>query len=330
MMPRPSPRTRRLARRGSTLFLLLVLLITGSTIPAHADVGLTRLTWSANIGRIANVGPWVRNVNYALTASTATSGTVGAYFAQYDPSIAGTKTEIGRAGPCNGVASCPIFTATSSASGSWSGSYSFTGTDNTGQLVITWSNGGTETWQLSQLRNNTLGQMALVSAAWPGSDPNGGIGFGSKQPFSYYKTMGQVDSITDLYLGFSDVVVEGSTAQYDRPWNLNVGGMNGSTAYPKGLYLLQSPTTSYPLCAPHESIKGTIYLMWVTNGGRLMAQNNWRRCLVQAETGYYTGDLHVGMLNQVIDDSKNLVGVVGVESSASGGWTVARVHALKQ
>jgi len=31
----------------------------------------------------------------------------------------------------------------------------------------------------------------------------------------------------------------------------------------------------------------------------------------------------------VIDDSKNMVGVVGVESSASGGWTIARVHALK-
>ncbi len=119
--PRTTSRARRLARRGSTLFLLLVLLITGSTVPAHADVGLTRLTWSANIGRIANVGPWVRNVNYALTASTANSGTVGAYFAQYDPTIAGTKTVIGYAGPCNGVASCPIYTATSSASGSWNG-----------------------------------------------------------------------------------------------------------------------------------------------------------------------------------------------------------------
>jgi hypothetical protein len=113
------------------------------------------------------------------------------------------------------------------------------------------------------------------------------------------------------------------------PWNLNVGAMNGSTTYPKGLYLLQSPTTTYPLCGAYDHIPGTIYLMWVTNGGRLMSQNNWRRCLVQAETGYYTRDMHVGMLNQVIDDSKNLVGVVGIESSASGGWTIARVHAIK-
>jgi hypothetical protein len=306
------------------------MLVASVTTPAQADDGLTRLSWSANIGRIANIGPWVRNVNYSMTPSTATSGTVGAYFAQYDPTVAGTKTVIGYAGPCNGVDRCPIYTATSSASGTWTGSYTFSGTDNTGQLTITWSNGGTEVWQLSQLRNNTLGQMTLVSAAWPGSDPNGGTGYGSKQPFSYYKTMGQVDSVTDLYVGTSDVIVEGSTAQYDIPWNMNVGGMNGSTAYPKGLYLLQSPNTTYPLCGEaFDHIKGTIYMMYVTNGGRLMAQNNWRRCLVQAETGYYSGDLHVGMLNQVIDDSKNMVGVVGVESSASGGWTVARVNAIK-
>ncbi|WP_152362233.1 hypothetical protein [Microlunatus speluncae] len=329
MMTCPRSRTRRLARCGSTLLLFVVLLVAGSTLPAHADVGLTRHTWSANLGRIANVGPWVRNVNYTMTPSTATSGSIAASFTQYDPTVAGVKTVIGYAGPCNGVASCPIYTATSSASGTWNGTYAFTGTDNTGRLVINFSNGATETWDLTQARGGTLGQMIMVSAAYSGSDPNGGIGFGSKQPHSYYKTMGQVDSITDLYEGSYDVIVEGSTSQYDVPWNMNVGGMNGSTTYPKGLYLLQSPNTTYPLCGAYQHIKGTIYTMYVTNGGRLMSQNNWRRCLVQAETGYYTRDLHVGMLNQVIDDSKNLVGVVGVESSASGGWTIARVHAIK-
>lgn len=329
MMTRPSPRSLRLARCGSAFLLLVALLVAGLTTPAQADIGLTRTAWSANLGRIANVGPWVRNVNYTMVPSTATSGTVAGSFIQFDPSVAGVKTVIGYAGPCNGVANCPIYTATTSASGTWNGTYTFTGTDNVGQLVITWSSGATETWDLTQARGGTLGMMTMAAAVWPGSDPNGGIGYGSKQPHTYYKTMGQVDSVTDLYVGTSDVVVEGSTAQYDIPWNMNVGAMNGSSAYPKGLYLLQSPNTTYPLCGAHQSIKGTIYLMYVTNGGRLMAQNNWRRCLVQAETGYYSGDLHVGMLNQVIDDSKNLVGVVGVESSASGGWTVARVNAIK-
>jgi len=307
----------------------MILLVAGAQTRAVADDGLTRLHWSANLGRIADTSPWVRNVAYTMTPSTATSGSVSAAFTQYDPTVAGVKTVIGYAGPCNGVASCPIFTATSSAAGTWTGTYSFAGTDNAGTLTLTFSNGATEVWELTPLRANTLSQMTMVSAAYSGSDPNGGIGFGSKQPFSYYKTMGQVDSITDLYYGSYDVIVQGQTSQYDVPWNLDVGGMNGSTTYPKGLLLLQSPNTSYPLCGDYQHIKGTMYLMWITNGGRLMSQNNWRRCLVQAETGAYTRDLHVAMLNQVIDDSKNMVGVVGVESSASGGWTIARVHALK-
>ncbi|MFC7621055.1 hypothetical protein [Microlunatus sp. GCM10028923] len=330
MIMRPSHYLRRIGRTCGALLLLVVLVVAGGPTPAQADTGLTRLTWSANLGRIANVGPWVRNVNYSMTPSTPTSGRVAGTFAQYDPTVAGVKTVIGYAGPCNGVERCPIFTATASRSGTWQGNYAFTGTDNTGRLVITWDSGMTETWDLTQLRSGTLGQMSLVSAAWDGSDPNGGIGYGSKQPFSYYKTMGMVDSVADLYYGTTDYVVEGSTAQYGQAWNLNVGAMNGSTTYPKGLYLLQSPNTSYPACRDDlEYIKGTIYMMWVTNAGRLMPQNNWRRCLVQAETGAYTQDLHVAMLNQVIDDSKNLVGVVGVESSASGGWTLARVRALK-
>lgn len=298
--------------------------------PAAADTGLTRYNWSVALGRIADVGSWLRNVDYRMTPATATSGRVSASFVQFDPTVAGQKTVIGHAGPCNGVVSCPIYTAVSSVTGTWTGSYTFNGNDNAGQLAITWDHGPTESWNITQLRANTLGRMDLVTAAYPGSDPNGGWGFGSKQPFSYYKTMGAVDSVPDIYYGWHDLMVEGTTAQYGLAWNLNVGGMNGSSTYPKGLLLLQSPNTSYPLCRDDlEHITGTMYLMWVTNGGRLMHQNNWRRCLVQAETGAYHGDMHVAMLNQVIDDNKNMVGVVGVESSAAGGWSLARVYALK-
>ncbi|GAB3763347.1 hypothetical protein [Microlunatus parietis] len=331
MITRPSHNLRRIGRSCGALVLLVVLVVTGGPTPAQANTGLTRYAWSANLGLIANHSPWVRNVTYAMTPSTATSGRITGRFVQYDHEDAPAKARIGYAGPCNGVERCTIYTATSTYSGTWQGGYTFDGTDNTGRLSITWDSGMTETWDLTQLRGGTLGQMILVAANWVGVDPNGGIGFGSKQPFSYYKTMGMVDSVSDLYYGSYDRIVNGQTAEFDVPWNLNVGAMNGSSTYPKGLYLLQSPNTSYPACRDDlEYIKGTIYTMWVTNAGRLMSQNNWRRCLVQAETGEYHGGMHVAMLNQVIDDSKNLVGVVGIEASPSGGWTLARIHALKQ
>ena len=39
-------------------------------------------------------------------------------------------------------------------------------------------------------------------------------------------------------------------------------------------------------------------------------------------------DPALAMLNQVIDDNKGMVGVVGVEASTSGGYTFARIDSI--
>lgn len=329
----PVPLTPGRSAGVRLLVIACVLALFSSLLPSTsasaADAGLTRLHWSANIGRIASTGPWARKLDYTLTPSNAYAGRVSVTFRQFDPGVAGTRTTIGYAGPCNGVATCSIFTPTPSVSRTWVGSYTFTGTDNVGTLAITWDDGNAESWTLAQARGNTLGAMTLRSASYQGSDPNRGYGYGSKQPFSYYKSAGMVDSVTAVYRGASDVVVSGGTPQFDRAWDLNVGGMNGSAAHPKGLYMLQSPTMSYPECKDLQHITGTVYTMWVNNADRTLTQNNWRRCLVQKETGEYRGDLHMVLASQVIDDSKNMVGIVGVESSASGGYTLALVRAIQ-
>lgn len=329
-LPRSIPRGVGVLR---LLVLTFVLAMMGAVLPApsvSADVGLTRYSWSANIGRIAAIGPWVRKLDFTLSPSSATSGRVSVAIVQFDPTVTGARTVIGYAGPCNRVERCPIYTPTPSVKRTWVGSYRFGGTDNVGTLSITWDNGNAESWSLSQARNGTLGSMSLRSAAYQGSDPTHGSGYGSKQPHSLYKSMGQVDSITDSYTGRIDVVVNAGAPTIGSAWNLNVGGMNGSVSYPKGLYMLQSPFVRYDACPAHlRDITGTVYTMWVNNANRTMTQNNWRRCLVQASTGAYHGDLHMTLLSQVIDDHKNMVGVVGVESSASGGSTLALVRAIK-
>lgn len=331
MTPTPHPARVVLAR----LFVLAcVLALIGALLPSApasgADTGLTRLHWSANIGRIASTGPWVRKLDYTLTPSNPHAGRVSVTFRQFDPSVTGARTTIGYAGPCNGVATCSIFTPTPSVSHTWVGSYSFTGADNVGTLAITWDDGNAESWTLAQARGNTLGAMTLRSASYQGSDPDRGHGYGSKQPFSYYKSAGMVDTVTAVYRGASDVVVNGGTPALDRAWDLNVGGMNGSSAYPNGLFMLQSPTTRYSACREDlRHITGTVYTLWVNNADRTLTQNNWRRCLVQSQTGEYRGDLHMVLASQVIDDRQNMVGIVGVESSASGGYTLALLQAIQ-
>ena len=315
-------RPRRLAL-GLVMAMLAVLL---PSTPAHA-ASITRQYWSGTMGLLGGTSPWVRTVAYNLSPSTSSSGTITSYYQQWQPTP--TKSIVGWTGRCNGTSACPVYQPDKVASGAWDGSYSFTGGTDSGTLSITWSGGMTETWSVSDIRSGTLGQMNLVSANWVGPDPSYGLSFGSTQPFTYYKTAGMVDSVTATYFGSS--VNQTQSGTYNPPsapsaWNLDVGGMNRETTTAKGLVLLQSPTTSYPLC-PND-IKGTMYTMWVTNGGRYMYQNNWRRCLVGSETGYYTGDLHAYVLMQVIDDNTNMVGVVGIEASTSGGWTLSMAHAL--
>src|SRR5690606_20705086 len=191
-----------------------------------------------------------------------------------------------------------------------------------GDLAITWANGATESWSVDDTRGGTLGRMTLVSASFPGSDPNKGRGYGSAQPFTVYKTAGAVDAVTGVLRGRYDVNVNG-TVLLDRPWDFDIGGLAAEGPGAKSLHLTQSPNgTGNATACPGalQDIKGNIYHLWVNNADRHLVQNNYFRCLVQSETGCYSGGMHIAMLTQVIDDGKNLVGVVGAEASTSGGF----------
>lgn len=290
-----------------------------------------RRYWSASYGYFAEGGtPWVRNQDYTFTQTDDGGGTVTAEIRQWGGATAPQRTIAGTTGPCNGTDGCGILQATPTLEESWSGTYRYDGDTAAGTLTITWESGSEETWSVDEIREGTLGRMTLTTSTFPGSDPNTGRGYGSVQPFSRYKTAGEVDSVTDRYEGQYDLNVNG-TVLLDRPWDFDMGGLAAEGPGAKSLHLTQSPNgTGNPSACPGDLqlIKGNIYHLWVNNADRHLVENNYFRCLVQSETGCYSGGMHIAMLTQVIDDDENLVGVVGAEASTSGGFTYARIDAI--
>lgn len=299
--------------------------------PESTALPTGRRFWSASYGYFAAGGtPWVRNLDYTFTDTASDGGTVTAQVQQWGGATAPQRTVAGTTGPCNGTAGCSILQATPMLQDSWSGTYRYDGDTAAGTLTINWEGGSEESWSVDEIRDGTLGRMALTAATFPGSDPNTGRGYGSVQPFSYYKTAGAVDSVIGKYEGQYDVNVNG-TVLLDRPWHFDMGGLAAEGPGAKSLHLTQSPTgTGNASACPGELqlIKGNIYHLWVNNADRHLVENNYFRCLVQSETGCYSGGMHIAMLTQVIDDHKNLVGVVGAEASTSGGFTYARIDAI--
>ncbi|NUP05610.1 MAG: hypothetical protein HOW73_06070 [Polyangiaceae bacterium] len=300
--------------------------------PARGDSTPTgRAYWSASYGYFVQGGnPWVRNVDYTFAAGADGQGNVTANIRQWGGTTGPERTTAGTTGPCNGTAGCAILQATPTLSDEWSGTYTYAGDESAGTLEISWSSGSTESWAVDEIRNGTLGRMVLQAASFPGSDPNTGRGYGSIHPFAYYKTAGAVDSVTEVFKGTYDVNVAG-TVLLEQPWNFDMGGLSAEGAGAKSLHLTQSPnSTGNPSACPGElqDIKGNIYHLWVDNADRHLVENNYWRCLVQSETGCYSGGMHIAMLTQVIDDVQSLVGVVGAEASTSGGFTYARIDAI--
>jgi len=293
--------------------------------PKTEPTPFRRRYWSASYGHFVPGGnPWVRHLDYTFTPGDGDKGSVSADVEQWGSTAAPARTAAATTGPCNGTSGCAILQPTPTLSERWSGTYRFAA----GALTLTWSNGSTESWSVDEVRSGTLGRMTLVGATFPGSDPNTGRGYGSVQPFSVYKKAGAVDSVTGIFKGLYDRNVAG-LVDLEQRWDFDMGGLAAEGA--KTLHLTQSPTgTGNPKFCPGElqNIKGNIYHLFVNNADRRLVQNNYFRCLVKSETGCYSGGMHIAVLRQVIDDDNNLVGLVGVEASTSGGFTYARIDAL--
>ena len=287
-----------------------------------------RRYWSAALGYIVSGGnPWVRKHQYTLTPSTGATGTAVTSWDQWNGPGEPTKSVVGATGPCNGAASCDIYQPVANLSGSWDGTYSLS--DDV--LTFQWSNGNTDSWTIDSVRDGALGRMVLLSADYPGSDPNVGKGYGSTQDWTVYKTAGAVDSLTATFMGTYDLNVSGG-ASYDQPWGLDMAGFNPHDAsHPKALHNLHPDSHGSSGACPdtYETVLGNIYHLWVTNSNRVLPQNNYFRCLILPDgNGCYHLGLHMAVLDQVIDDNNNMVGVVGIEASSSGGYTYGRIDAL--
>ena len=284
--------------------------------------------WSASYGHfVMGDNAWVRKARYTLSARTSTTGTVSAIMTQWNGPNAPSRAVAGGTGPSNGMANCNVLTPKPERSLTWTGTYTFTGQGASGALSIQWSNGSAEEWALDELRGGTLGRMTMTKSDFPGSDATAGVGYGTKLPFSVYKTVTQSDSVARTFLGHSDY--QSPVAAKSVRWNLNLGSMQRTSSTSQTLSVTQSMDKAGAVAGScTHDIKGNIYNLFVTGRGRQMVLNHYWRCLVQKEVGCYAGGMHTDLLDQVIDDENNLVGVVGVEASTSGGYTYARIDAI--
>ena len=289
-----------------------------------------RSYWSASYGRFAmDSNAWVRKARYTLSAESATTGTVSAIMTQFNGPEAPVRTVAGGTGPSNGMANCDMVAPKPERSLTWTGTYAFTGNGATGALAIQWSNGSTEEWALDELRGGTLGRMAMTKSAFPGSDATAGVGYGSKLPFGVFKSVAELVPVAPIFVGHSDY--QSPVAAKSVAWNLNIGAMTRTSPTSRTLSVTQSldkAGTVPSSCPNHQDIKGNIYNLFVTGEGRQMVLNHYWRCLVQKKVGCYYQGSHSDLLDQVLDDDGDFVGVVGIEGSPSGGFTYARIDAI--
>ena len=185
----------------------------------------------------------------------------------------------------------------------------------------------------------TVAYATWQSGVWQTCEVAGAVGspgvhkgFGSTKDWSVYKTAGAVDSATATFKGKYDASVAGAVFM-DKDWWLDMAGFDPHDAsHPKALHNLHKDSKGNSSACPNNytTVLGNIYHIWVTNSNRVLVENHYFRCLVSPTgDGCYNKGMHMAMLNQVIDDNNNFVGVVGIEASSLGGYTYARIDSIE-
>ena len=291
--------------------------------------GKARFTW-VNGNFDLNGYTWERMVNLTFTGST---GTVAATLYTWDSTVKKGKAahNTHRCTFLGVTKTCTVYTPggwiyPSGHYVSWSGTYVYN--TATGRLDITWTSGAsaTESWQITN-PTSTIARAALITSSYTLTH---GRGYGSNAAWSTYKTISQMIPFPVFTSTNSRRVIAAAHTSTGTPYalagwtstSLNLSNFTtASSSTPSGsttahyLDVNGSYTPSMCNANPYPGAVGIVYHLASLNTGRQMTYTTNAACLSTAsEWPCYPRNLHPVAISQIIDDSGNLVALLGVEA----------------
>ncbi|WP_276347632.1 hypothetical protein [Daejeonella sp. JGW-45] len=286
-----------------------------------------RAYWSVALGNFDNVGSvWNRIITWTFNASNGTVN--GSAYTWESTNKKGKSIFTASAHQCtfDGISrACDVYTPygwvyPSGQYVSWSGTYTYVG--NT--LTITWSTIGgnpttaTDSWTITDYPSYGVARANLVSSNYTLTH---GHGYGSTSGWSNFKTIANTPRIDYPDTHGKHVVASGANGQPNvinptSGWKKAGMGLAGFTTPSTGsvaLHHKKSTTSCVNGCTTSRT--GIIYHLASQNTTRQVAYSNFCACLpADSEYPCYPRNLHPSAFMQIINDSHELVGYIGIEA----------------
>lgn len=289
-------------------YALAALLVTIGAVAAPsaaanaAALPAGRHIYTVALGHTAADGTaWVRLAMYYFFAD----GTVNESFWYWNSSRVNGATNTGIRTRCS-THDCEIRTAPAFQPGVPAKVLSGTYAVDNDLTTITWSDGSTENWRVTE-PTTTLSRFDFVSSNY---GVTGGYGFGSNASNNAFV---DIASIPKLYY-------PGQYSQWNRRAGQSTGtAVTGTSGISFSAFqacttncatLLGAPTTACSSCTSGNSSPIRYYM---AGAGRRNFYEHWCTCLTSATC--YTGGSHRKPTLQVLDDNGAFHGWVGVEAS---------------
>lgn len=288
-----------------------------------------KANFSVAIGRFATTGAtWVRMVNWTFNSS---NGTIAATYWQWDSTLEKGKTAF-NTHTCtfDGVTrTCYVYTPTgwmipSAQYYSWTGTYTYN--TSTGALAISWSNGTSENWTISNPQTS-IARALFVSSGGSGYAITHGHGYGSNASWSTFKTIAQIPKVSyggyqviaQNFGGSTNTITPSTAGQ----WQSSALNLTNFTypSNPQPVNSLHTWTQGGTTCGSGATSRtGIVYHLSSNNNGRSMVWNHFCATLAPESTWpCYSGQRHPYAFQQIIDDTGAMRGFVGIEQQDEPG-----------
>jgi hypothetical protein len=216
----------------------------------------------------------------------------------------------------------------------WTGTYSYN--TGTGVLAISWSGGVSESWTVT-LPEPGLAKVDFISSSGTGYAVTHGKGYGSNAAWTVFKTMNTMPRGTAHRYYRGTIISTSWSGKATDPyvvyppapgaWAAEAANFSNMVSSSNGLALHMKSPSSPDVCTakngcfyPATGHTGIIYHFASTNTGRGMVYNNHCACLPDPDTyPCYDGNIHPHAVDQIIDDSGEMRGMVLVHQQDQPG-----------